>query len=60
MSEIIIAGRKVGDDHYVYIHSSPDGVPFYVGKGTGKRASQLRSASTKAWHALRKLRTGTT
>lgn len=28
---------------YVYFHSKPDGSPFYVGKGCGKRASTV-------WH----------
>ena len=28
---------------YVYLHCTPDGAPFYVGKGSGKRAKQLRT-----------------
>lgn len=33
---------------YVYIHKKPDGTPFYVGKGTGKRAYNFYCRSK--WH----------
>lgn len=33
---------------YVYIHKTPDGKPFYVGKGNGKRAYNFYCRST--WH----------
>lgn len=33
---------------YVYIHKKPDGTPFYVGKGTGRRAHQFYNRSD--WH----------
>lgn len=33
---------------YVYIHKKPDGTPFYVGKGTGKRAYTFHRRTE--WH----------
>jgi len=27
--------------HYIYIHASPEGIPFYVGKGSGRRAHNM-------------------
>ncbi len=36
--------------HYVYYHCKPDGVPFYVGKGSGKRASTIYSKNRNAWY----------
>ena len=36
---------KVG----AYLHSKPDGTPFYVGKGTVKRSRELLSGRNK-WH----------
>jgi hypothetical protein len=33
---------------YAYIHCKPDGTPFYVGKGHGRRAYDLRGRSD--WH----------
>ena len=33
-----------------YLHSKPNGVPFYVGKGTVKRSRDLCSASRSDWH----------
>ena len=31
--------------YYAYIHAKPDGTPFYVGKGRGKRATEFRRRS---------------
>lgn len=33
---------------YVYIHTKPDGTPFYVGKGTGRRA-YMKTNRNKHW-----------
>jgi hypothetical protein len=33
---------------YIYLHCKPDGTPFYVGKGTKKRAHNL--ANRTEWH----------
>lgn len=33
---------KVVDQFYTYLHCKPDGSPFYVGKGSGNRAFDLR------------------
>lgn len=33
---------------YAYIHCKPDGVPFYVGKGHGKRSHSMNNRSR--WH----------
>jgi hypothetical protein len=35
-------------NYYIYIHSKPDGTPFYVGKGHGKRAYDFNRRSR--WH----------
>lgn len=35
-------------EYYTYIHCRPDGTPFYVGKGHGRRANDLSTRS--AWH----------
>ena len=32
--------------HYVYVHCLPDGVPFYVGKGSGRRAYVLAARNS--------------
>lgn len=37
--------------HYIYLHSRINGVPFYIGKGTGKRDKQIKSR-TAAWHSI--------
>jgi NUMOD3 motif len=34
--------ETVHEDFYVYLHCRPNGDPFYVGKGRGPRAFQLR------------------
>ncbi len=41
-------GDLMHKQFYVYIHKKPDGIPFYVGKGTGKRASQFSKRTQ--WH----------
>jgi len=33
-----------------YLHSKPDGTPFYVGKGTVKRSRDLSCKSRSKWH----------
>lgn len=33
-----------------YLHSRPNGIPFYVGKGTVKRSRDLCGASRSDWH----------
>lgn len=33
-----------------YLHSKPDGTPFYVGKGTVKRSRDLSARSRNKWH----------
>lgn len=33
---------------YIYLHCKPDGTPFYVGKGTKKRAHNM--ANRTEWH----------
>lgn len=35
---------------YAYIHCKPDGTPFYVGKGTLKRANNLHHRHRNAYH----------
>ena len=32
----------MGQAFYIYVHSRPDGRPFYVGKGSGVRAHNMR------------------
>lgn len=44
--------NEVASDFYVYIHLRADnGVPFYVGKGRGSRASS-KSGRTARWWAI--------
>lgn len=38
----------IGKVWYAYVHSKPDGVPFYVGKGTLRRARYL--GERNEWH----------
>jgi len=38
--------------HYVYSHCTPDGVPFYVGKGTGPRSHALTVSRNKEHQAI--------
>ena len=35
--EVTISAPAVAERFYVYTYSYPDGIPFYVGKGTGRR-----------------------
>ncbi len=41
-------GDLMHKQFYVYIHKKPDGMPFYVGKGTGNRAYQFSKRTQ--WH----------
>lgn len=42
--------RKTPVDFYAYVHMKPDMVPFYVGKGTLKRANTLGKRGRNEWH----------
>ena len=44
-----IRENKIKNKYYVYLHKNSDGLIFYVGKGTGKRAKSKAYRST-AWH----------
>lgn len=36
--------------YYVYVHFKPDLTPFYVGKGSLRRANSLAASSRNKWH----------
>jgi len=38
-------------DFYTYIHCKPDGTPFYVGKGSGRRAYRIKGVGRNPHHA---------
>ena len=37
---------------YTYLHCLPDGTPFYVGKGHGKRCREMTSGRNKGHHSV--------
>lgn len=37
--------------YFTYVHFRPDGVPFYVGKGSGRRATK-RGGRNQHWHRI--------
>lgn len=39
---------------YTYLHCKPDGTPFYVGKGHGKRSHEFRRRNLHHSHVIRK------
>jgi hypothetical protein len=41
MSLVKIQGNASGTGEFTYLHCKPDGVPFYVGKGSIKRSKKL-------------------
>ena len=39
---------------YTYLHCKPDGYPFYIGKGTGKRAHEFRRRNNRHMKTIAK------
>lgn len=42
LQQVGSAGSPHNCMHYVYFHCLPDGTPFYVGKGVGKRSELMK------------------
>ena len=40
ISGTALFNHNVSGGFYLYLHCRPDGAPFYVGKGRGRRAAQ--------------------
>lgn len=48
MAHLQHAGNRILSTFYAYVHTKPSGEPFYVGKGSGKRARELRTGRNAA------------